>query len=57
MTKLKRETYSTAIKLETAQLVEDQGYTRRSSQSGGGGKSTVSIWVTQLKLERNIVFL
>ena len=54
MTKLKRATYSTAIKLETAQLVVDQGYTQEdAAKAMGVGKSTVSKWVTQLKQERN----
>ncbi|KKN42228.1 hypothetical protein LCGC14_0715220 [marine sediment metagenome] len=54
MTKLKRATYSTAIKLETAQLVIDQGYTQEdAAKAMGVGKSTVSKWVTQLKQERN----
>ena len=50
MTKLKRATYSAAIKLETAQLVVDQGYTQEdAAKAMGVGKSTVSKWVTQLK--------
>ena len=54
MTKLKRATYSAAIKLETAQLVVDQGYTQEeAAKAMGVGKSTVSNWVTQLKQERN----
>ncbi|MGE6812156.1 transposase, partial [Pseudoalteromonas nigrifaciens] len=54
MTKLKRATYSAAIKLETAQLVVDQGYTQEEAAKAMGlGKSTVSKWVTQLKQERN----
>ena len=54
MTNLKRATYSAAIKLETAQLVVDQGYTQEdAAKAMGVGKSTVSKWVTQLKLERN----
>ena len=54
MTKLKRATYSIAIKLETAQLVVDQGYTQEdAAKAMGVGKSTVSKWVTQLKQERN----
>jgi len=47
-------TYSAAIKLETAQLVVDQGYTQEdAAKAMGVGKSTVSKWVTQLKQERN----
>ena len=54
MTKLNRATYSAAIKLETAQLVVDQGYTQEeAAKAMGVGKSTVSKWVTQLKQERN----
>lgn len=54
MTKLKRATYSAAIKLETAQLVVDQGYTQEeAAKAMGVGKSTVSKWATQLKQERN----
>lgn len=54
MTKLKRATYSAAIKLETAQLVIDQGYTQEeAAKAMGVGKSTVSKWVSQLKQERN----
>ena len=54
MTKLKRATYSAAIKLETAQLVVDQGYTQEdAAKAMGVGKSTVSKWLTQLKQERN----
>ncbi|MET6759189.1 IS3 family transposase [Pseudoalteromonas sp. NCIMB_1079] len=54
MTKLKRATYSAAIKLETAQLVVDQSYTQEeAAKAMGVGKSTVSKWVTQLKQERN----
>ncbi|MBE0361102.1 hypothetical protein PALI_b0017 [Pseudoalteromonas aliena SW19] len=33
MTNLKRATYSAAIKLETAQLVVDQGYTQEESRT------------------------
>ncbi len=54
MTKLKRATYSAAIKLETAQLVVDQGYTQEdATKVMGVGKSIVSKWVTQLKQEGN----
>tara|TARA_B100001059_G_C17832481_1_gene585633 strand:+ start:4469 stop:4711 length:243 start_codon:yes stop_codon:yes gene_type:complete len=50
MTKLKRATYSAAIKLETAQLVVDQGYTQEeAAKAMGVVKSTVSKWVTQLR--------
>lgn len=36
MTKLKRATYSAAIKLETAQLVVDQGYTQEDAAKALG---------------------
>ena len=50
MTKLKRATYSAAIKLETAQLVVDQSYMQEeAAKAMGVGKSSVSKWVTQLK--------
>ncbi|MBE3675341.1 hypothetical protein PPAR_b0552 [Pseudoalteromonas paragorgicola KMM 3548] len=54
MTKLKRATYSAAIKLETAQLVVDQSYTQEeATKAMVVGKSTISKWVAQLKQERN----
>jgi len=53
MTKKIRATYTAAIKLETAQLVLDQDYTQEeAAKAMGVGKSTVSKWVAQLKLER-----
>ena len=53
MTKLKRATYSSAIKLETAQLVVDQSYTQEeAAKAMGVGKSTVSKWVTDRKSTR-----
>ena len=53
MTKKRRATYTAAIKLETAQLVVDQGYTQEeAAKAMNVGKSTVSKWVTQLKQER-----
>lgn len=53
MTKKRRATYTAAIKLETAQLVLDQGYTQEdAAKAMNVGKSTVSKWVSQLKLER-----
>ena len=49
MTKLKRATYYAAIKLETAQLVVDQGYTQEeAAKAMGVGKSTVSKWLISL---------
>ena len=48
MTKLKRATYSAAIKLETAQLVVDQSYTQEEAANAmGEGKTTVSKRATQ----------
>jgi len=53
MTNKTRATYTAAIKLETAQLVLDQSYTQEeAAKAMGVGKSTVSKWVSQLKLER-----
>ncbi len=53
MTDKKRAIYSAAIKLETAELVLDQGYTQEeAARAMNVGKSTVSKWVSQLKLER-----
>ncbi len=53
MTNKKRAIYSAAIKLETAELVLDQGYTQEeAAKAMNVGKSTVSKWVSQLKLER-----
>ncbi|GIU51575.1 transposase [Shewanella sairae] len=53
MTNKTRATYTAAIKLETAQFVLDQGYTQEeAAKAMGVGKSTVSKWVSQLKLER-----
>jgi transposase len=53
MNKSKRARYSAAIKLETAQLVVDQGYTQEAAAKAMNvGKSTVSKWVTQLQIER-----
>ena len=39
MNKVKRARYSAAIKLETAQLVVDQGYTRSGGESHERGKT------------------
>ncbi|MGL4837028.1 MAG: transposase, partial [Shewanella sp.] len=53
MNKSKRARYSAAIKLETAQLVFDQGYKQEAAAKAMNvGKSTVSKWVTQLQIER-----
>ncbi len=48
-----RATYTATIKLETAKLVLDQGYTQEeAAKAMAVGKSTVSKWVSQLKIER-----
>lgn len=53
MNKSKRAQYSAAIRLETAQLVIDQGYTQsEAAKAMNVGKSTVSKWVAQLQVER-----
>ena len=53
MNNSKRARYSAAIKLETAQLVVDQGYTQEAAAKAMNvGKSTISKWVKQLQLER-----
>jgi len=45
MTKLKRATYSAAIKLETAQLVVDQGYTQEDAAKATHKKMQLRLWV------------
>lgn len=53
MTKKKRPNYSPEFRLETAQLVVDNGYTHEdAAKSMGVGYSTISKWVKQLKEER-----
>lgn len=53
MTNKKRATFSAAIKLETAELILDQGYTQEeAAKLMGVGKSTVSKWAAQLRIER-----
>ena len=48
-----RPTFSTEFKLESAQLVVDQGYSlKEASQAMGVGLSTMGKWVKQLKDER-----
>ncbi len=52
MTKKKR-TFSAEFKLESAQLVVDQGYSaREASEAIGVGLSTMNKWVKQLREER-----
>jgi transposase len=53
MSKQTRRTFSPEFKLETAQLVLDQGYTHDdAAKAMGVGFSTVGNWVRQLKKER-----
>ena len=53
MTKKKRPNYSPEFRLETAQLVVDNGYTHEdAAKTMGVGYSTISKWVKQLKDER-----
>ena len=53
MAKKKRPTYSAEFKLETAQLVVDDGYTHaEAAQAMNVGNSTISKWVAQLRQER-----
>ena len=54
MTKRTRRTFSAEFRLETAQLVVDQGYSvREAAEAMNVGKSTVDKWVHQLKAERS----
>lgn len=49
----KRRTYSQEFKLESAQLVVDQGYTvKAAAEAIGVGKSTLEYWIRQLRAER-----
>ena len=53
MSKKTRRTFSSEFKLETAQLVLDQGYTHdEAAKAMGVGFSTIGKWVKQLKQER-----
>lgn len=53
MTKKKHPNYSPEFRLETAQLVVDNGYTHEdAAKAMGVGYSTISKWVKQLKDER-----
>ena len=48
-----RRTFNSEFKLESAQLVVDQGYTvKAASEAVGVGKSTLEYWIRQLKQER-----
>ena len=53
MTKRTRPTFSAEFRLESAQLVLDQGYSvREAAEAMNVGKSTMDKWVRQLKDER-----
>ena len=53
MKKKTRPTFSPEFKLESAQLVVDNGYTtRQAAEAVNVGQSTMDKWVRQLKLER-----
>ncbi len=53
MRKKTRPTFSPEFRLETAQLVVDQGYTHQdAAKAMGVGNSTLSKWVKQLREER-----
>ena len=53
MTKPKRPNFSPEFRLESAQLVVDQGYkVREAAEAMGVGKSTLDKWVRQLRTER-----
>jgi len=51
--KQRRQRFSPEFKLESAQLVTDQGYsTREAAEVMNVGKSTMDKWVRQLRKER-----
>jgi transposase len=53
MTKPKKPNFSPEFRLETAQLVVDNGYTHQdAAKAMGVGYSTISKWVKQLRDER-----
>jgi len=53
MAKKTRPRFSPEFKVESAQLVLDQGYSvREAAESMGVGKSTLDKWVRKLKSER-----
>jgi len=53
MKKRTRPTFSTEFKLESAQLVVDQNYSKReAAEAVNVGYSTMDKWVRQLRLER-----
>lgn len=54
MAKKKGPNFSPEFRLETAQLVLDQGYSQKeAAQSMGVGYSTIGKWVNQLREERS----
>ena len=53
MTKKTRKNFSPEFRLETAQLVVDEGYTfKEAAKAMGVGDSKLSKWVRQLREER-----
>ena len=51
---MKRRSFSTEFKLESASLVLDQGYSiQEAADSVGVGNSLLSKWVSQLRKERS----
>lgn len=53
MTKPRKPNFSPEFRLETAQLVVDNGYTHQAAAKAMGvGYSTISKWVKQLRDER-----
>jgi transposase len=53
MTKTSRSNFSPGFRLETAQLVVDQGYSNKeAAEAMGVGYSTLGKWVKQLREER-----
>ena len=54
MTRPSRPTFSPEFRLESAQLVVDQGYSvKDAAEAMNVGKSTMDKWVRQLKQERS----
>ena len=50
----KKRNFSPEFRLEAAQLVVDQGYTKRAAcDAMGVGKSTMEYWVRRLRAERS----
>lgn len=57
MIKRPNKNFTPEFRLESAQLVVDQGYSiREAAQAMGVGKSTMDKWVRQLKGERQGTF-